>query len=121
MSQFGTFRTCWGELTMSAPEGRADSLFGLIEFMSTRLGQRRAMTMRNWMKAALSFALALFAGRASATEGATIAVFTKNTINPAYQAFRLAADQVGRAAGAKIVHFVPNKPDNVDEQIAMVD
>src|ERR1700729_3616637 len=79
------------------------------------------MTMRNWMKAALSFALALFAGRSTATEGATIAVFTKNTTNPAYQAFRLAADQVGRAAGAKIVHFVPKQPDNVDEQIAMVE
>jgi ribose transport system substrate-binding protein len=74
------------------------------------------MTMRNWMKAALSFALALFAGRSVAAEGATIAVFTKNTTNPAYQAFRLAADQVGKAAGATIVHFVPKQPDNVDEQ-----
>jgi ribose transport system substrate-binding protein len=54
-------------------------------------------------------------------QGATIAVFTKNTTNPAYQAFRLAADQVGQAAGAKIVHFVPKQPDNVDEQIAMVE
>jgi ribose transport system substrate-binding protein len=77
--------------------------------------------MRDWIKAALSFALALFAGRAAAAEGPTIAVFTKNTTNPAYQAFRLAADQVGRAAGAKIVHFVPKQPDNVDEQIAMVE
>jgi ribose transport system substrate-binding protein len=77
--------------------------------------------MRNWMKAMLSFALALFAGRAAAAEGATIAVFTKNTTNPAYQAFRLAADQVGKAAGVTIVHFVPKQPDSVDEQIAMVD
>jgi ribose transport system substrate-binding protein len=61
------------------------------------------------------------APHARAAEGATIAVFTKNTTNPAYQAFRLAADQVGKAAGAKIVHFVPKQPDNVDEQIAMVE
>ena len=27
-SVVGTFRTCRGELTMSAPEGRADSLLG---------------------------------------------------------------------------------------------
>ena len=54
-------------------------------------------------------------------EGVTIAVFTKNTTNPAYQAFRLAADQIGRAAGATIVHFVPKRPDSVDEQIAMVE
>jgi ribose transport system substrate-binding protein len=51
----------------------------------------------------------------------TIAVFTKNTTNPAYQAFRIAADQVGRANGAQIQHFVPKQPDNVAEQKAMVE
>jgi ribose transport system substrate-binding protein len=51
----------------------------------------------------------------------TIAVFTKNTTNPAYEAFRIAADQVARAAGAKIAHYVPKQPDNVEEQQAMVE
>jgi ribose transport system substrate-binding protein len=51
----------------------------------------------------------------------TIAVFTKNTTNPAYEAFRIAADQVARAAGAKVVHYVPKQPDNVEEQQAMVE
>ena len=51
----------------------------------------------------------------------TIAVFTKNSTNPAYEAFRIAADQVARAAGARTVHYVPKKPDNVDEQKAMVE
>jgi ribose transport system substrate-binding protein len=50
-----------------------------------------------------------------------IAVFTKNSTNPAYEAFRIAADQVARSVGAKITHFVPRKPDNVDEQRAMVE
>jgi ribose transport system substrate-binding protein len=50
-----------------------------------------------------------------------IAVFTKNATNPAYQAFRIAADQVARSVGAKTTHFVPKKPDNVDEQRAMVE
>ena len=50
----------------------------------------------------------------------TIAVFTKNTTNPAYAAFRLATDQVARASGVRTVHFVPNKPDDVDEQKAFV-
>jgi ribose transport system substrate-binding protein len=58
---------------------------------------------------------------AKATDQATIAVFTKNSTNPAYEAFRIAADQIGKAAGVRIVHFVPNKPDNVDEQKAMVE
>ncbi len=53
-------------------------------------------------------------------EGATIAVFTKNTTNPAYAAFRLATDQVARASGARTVHFVPTKPDDIDEQTAFV-
>src|SRR5882672_2878040 len=50
-----------------------------------------------------------------------IAVFTKNATNPAYAAFRIAADQVAHSAGAKTTHFVPQKPDNVDEQSAMVE
>jgi ribose transport system substrate-binding protein len=54
-------------------------------------------------------------------EKLTIAVFTKNLTNPAYEAFRLAADQVARSAGARIVHFVPKQPDNVAEQQAMVE
>src|SRR5262252_4456979 len=53
-------------------------------------------------------------------EAETIAVFTKNTTNPAYEAFRIAVDKVARASGAQTVHFVPRKPDDVDEQKAFV-
>ena len=52
--------------------------------------------------------------------GQTIAVFTKNTTNPAYAAFRFAADQVARASGAVTIHFVPQRPDDVGEQTAFV-
>jgi ribose transport system substrate-binding protein len=55
------------------------------------------------------------------TAGKTIAVFTKNTTNPAYAAFRFAADQVARASGATTVHFVPQRPDDVGEQTAFVE
>jgi ribose transport system substrate-binding protein len=72
--------------------------------------------------AAIGVMMTLCAGNAQAAESSmTIAVFTKNSTNPAYAAFRLAADKVGQATGAKIKHFVPNQPDNVDEQKAMVD
>ena len=78
--------------------------------------------MRGLMTAALSGAMALFANPSGAADNTmTIAVFTKNTTNPAYSAFRLAADQIGQATGARIVHFVPMQPDNVDEQKAMVE
>jgi ribose transport system substrate-binding protein len=78
--------------------------------------------MRDFMTVALAFFLALTAVPAKAADAKfTIAVFTKNTTNPAYAAFRFAADQVGRSAGARIVHYVPKKPDNVDEQIELVE
>jgi ribose transport system substrate-binding protein len=78
--------------------------------------------MQYLMAAALAGSIAMLASHAAATdEKMTIAVFTKNLSNPAYEAFRIAADQVARAAGARIVHYVPKQPDNVDEQKAMVE
>jgi len=51
----------------------------------------------------------------------TIAVFTKNRLNPAYHAARLGADRVAARMGAATVHYVPQQPDNVDEQRALID
>lgn len=53
--------------------------------------------------------------------GPTIAVFTKNRLNPAYHAARLGADRVAARMGATTVHYVPQQPDNVDEQRALID
>jgi ribose transport system substrate-binding protein len=50
----------------------------------------------------------------------TLAVFTKNRVNPAYAAARLAADRVAAEAGARTVHYVPETPDNVGQQKALV-
>jgi ribose transport system substrate-binding protein len=50
----------------------------------------------------------------------TLAVFTKNRVNPAYDAARLAADRVAAAAGAQTVHYVPQTPDDVAQQKALV-
>src|SRR5215475_3875974 len=50
----------------------------------------------------------------------TLAVFTKNRLNPAYAAARLAADRVAAEAGARAVHFVPETPDHVGQQKALV-
>ena len=78
--------------------------------------------MRTLAAAMLAGSMVLFAGYAHATDDSmTIAVFTKNLTNPAYEAFRIAADQVARASGARVVHFVPKQPDNIDEQKAMVE
>lgn len=50
----------------------------------------------------------------------TLAIFTKNRINPAYAAARLAADRVAAEAGAVTVHYVPERPDDVGQQKALV-
>jgi ribose transport system substrate-binding protein len=54
------------------------------------------------------------------TESFTLAVFTKNRVNPAYDAARLAVDRVAAEAGARTLHYVPATPDHVGEQKALV-
>jgi ribose transport system substrate-binding protein len=78
--------------------------------------------MRNLMTTMVAGSMLLFAGHALAADNQmTIAVFTKNRTNPAYEAFRIASDQIARTTGVKVIHLVPNQPDNVDEQKAMVE
>ena len=49
-----------------------------------------------------------------------IAVFTKNRTNPAYEAARLGADRTAARLGATTVHHVPDQPDSVPQQIALI-
>jgi len=78
--------------------------------------------MRTMMAALVAGAMVLSVSHSQAAEEKmNIAVFTKNATNPAYEAFRIAADQVARSVGARTTHFVPRKPDDVDEQKAMVE
>jgi ribose transport system substrate-binding protein len=48
-----------------------------------------------------------------------LAVFTKNRVNPAYDAARMAADRVAAEAGARTLHYVPETPDHVGQQKAL--
>jgi ribose transport system substrate-binding protein len=88
----------------------------------TEVKQKEAtMQYLDLVAAVVAGSTMLFASHAKAADEMTIAVFIKNLTNPAYEAFRIAADQVARSAGARIVHYVPKQPDNVDEQKAMVE
>jgi len=49
-----------------------------------------------------------------------IAVFTKNRTNAAYEAARLGADRTAARLGAYTSHFVPQTPDDVDQQRALI-
>jgi ribose transport system substrate-binding protein len=53
--------------------------------------------------------------------GARLAVFTKNRKNPAYVGARLGADRVAARHGCVVKHCVPDKPDDVDEQHALLE
>jgi ribose transport system substrate-binding protein len=57
----------------------------------------------------------------AAADGPLIAVFTKNRTNPAYENARIAADKVAAAMGARTQHYVPSKPDDVEQQKQLVD
>src|SRR5262245_48621262 len=50
-----------------------------------------------------------------------LAVFTKNRTNPAYEAARIGADRTAKRLGATTAHYVPDIPDDVDQQIALID
>jgi len=50
-----------------------------------------------------------------------VAVFTKNRTNPAYAAARIGAERTAARWGAQVVHYVPDKPDDIGQQVALVD
>ena len=54
------------------------------------------------------------------TKQLSFAVITKNLTNPAYSGARSGVDRILADLGAKATHFVPTKPDDIDEQIALV-
>jgi ribose transport system substrate-binding protein len=51
----------------------------------------------------------------------TLAVFTKNHLNPAYAAARLGTDRVAARMGARTVHYIPDIPDHAGQQQSLVE
>jgi ribose transport system substrate-binding protein len=49
-----------------------------------------------------------------------LVVMTKNGQNPAYTGSRIGADRVAARYGCALTHAVPEKPDDVDEQHALL-
>ncbi len=50
-----------------------------------------------------------------------LAVFTKNRSNPAYAAARLGAERAAALWGAEVVHYVPDTPDDPQQQSSLID
>jgi len=50
----------------------------------------------------------------------TLAVFTKNRTNDAYAAARLGSERTAARLCARVVHYVPQRPDDIEQQIVLV-
>jgi ribose transport system substrate-binding protein len=74
------------------------------------------------MQLILATAIALGAGVGLArADDETIAVFTKNQTNPFFQNVRVGAANAAAQLGAKVIQYVPTKPDSIPEQMSQVE
>lgn len=76
---------------------------------------------RTWLGALGIAVIGTASAASAASDGPLIAVFTKNMTNPAYANARIGADKAAAAMGAHTRHYVPAKPDDVEQQKALVD
>jgi len=58
---------------------------------------------------------------AAGADGETIAVFTKNQTNPFFQNVRVGTENAARQLGAKVIQYVPTKPDSIPEQLSQIE
>src|SRR5215475_612390 len=70
------------------------------------------------MLAAVALTLAASPCRA---DGETIAVFTKNQTNPYFQAVRVGSEASAKNLNAKVIQYIPTKPDSIPEQLSQVE
>jgi ribose transport system substrate-binding protein len=76
---------------------------------------------RTYQTLMLAAALCTLAFGAAAQSGEKIAVFTKNQTNPFFQVVRLGAENAAKQMGATVTHYIPTKPDNIPEQLSLID
>jgi ribose transport system substrate-binding protein len=70
------------------------------------------------MLAAAALGAATTAARA---DGETIAVFTKNQTNPFFQNVRVGTENAAKQLDAKVIQYVPTKPDSIPEQLSQIE
>ncbi len=58
---------------------------------------------------------------AARADNETIAVFTKNQTNPFFNNVRVGAENAAKQLNAKIIQYVPTKPDSIPEQMSQVE
>ena len=58
---------------------------------------------------------------AACADGETIAVFTKNQTNPFFQNVRVGTENAAKQLGAKVIQYVPTRPDSIPEQLSQIE
>jgi len=76
--------------------------------------------MKQNMTMLAAVALTLVASPCRA-DGETIAVFTKNQTNPYFQAVRVGSEASAKNLNAKVIQYIPTKPDSIPEQLSQVE
>ena len=71
--------------------------------------------------AGLTVLAAATIGTAARADNETIAVFTKNQTNPFFQAVRVGADAAAKTLNAKVLNYIPTKPDSIPEQLSQIE
>jgi ribose transport system substrate-binding protein len=79
------------------------------------------MNMKANIRAALTVLAAATIGTAARADNETIAVFTKNQTNPFFQAVRVGADAAAKTLNAKVLNYIPTKPDSIPEQLSQIE
>lgn len=64
---------------------------------------------------------ALASAQPAFADGETLAVFTKNQTNPFFESVRVGAANAAKNNGAKVIQYVPIKPDSIPEQLSQAD
>ena len=54
-------------------------------------------------------------------DGETIAVFTKNQTNPYFQTARVGTETSAKNLGARVIQYIPTKPDSIPEQLSQIE
>jgi len=66
-------------------------------------------------------AILLCTAGAARADNETVAVFTKNQTNPFFNNVRVGAENAAKQLGAKVIQYVPTKPDSIPEQMSQVE
>jgi ribose transport system substrate-binding protein len=77
--------------------------------------------MKNGLLTVFLLMAAIAGSCASQPPGETIAVFTKNQTNPYFHTVRIAAESAARQMNARVIQYVPTKPDDIPEQMNQIE